>query len=95
MKFSFVKDQILTCFAYEVSKTLKDRVKRQHFVHIVKVNEQNKVTYNSFPRLVIYNDQDPLKVVALKVLRHLRPLLYSSGLTNDPDHMEMNESEAY
>jgi hypothetical protein len=95
MKFNFVKDQTLTTFAYEVSKTLKDRVRKHHFVHIVKVGEENKITYNSFPRLVVYNDQDPLKVVALKVLRNMRPLLYSSGVTNDPDHLEINENDAY
>jgi len=56
MKFNFVKDQTLTTFAYEVSKTLKDRVRKHHFVHIVKVGEENQITYNSFPRLVVYND---------------------------------------
>lgn len=85
----------MTTFAYEVSKTLKDRVKRHHFVHIVKGDERGQVTYNSFPRLVVYNDQDPLKIVAVKVLRCIRPLLYSSSVITDPDLLEMNENDAY
>jgi hypothetical protein len=39
MKFSFHKDQVLTTFAYEVSKALKDKMRRYHFVHIGKKDQ--------------------------------------------------------
>ena len=79
----------MTTFAYEVSKHTKDRVRKHHFVHIAKKDANKNVTYHSFPRLVQYNDQDPLRVIALKVLKALKPLLYSSGVTNNPDVLEM------
>lgn len=95
MKFQFTKDQQLTTFAYEVSKHTKDRVRKHHFVHIAKADASKNVKYVSFPRLVQYNDSDPLKQISLKVLRALKPLLYSSGVTNNADVLEMQESDAY
>ena len=42
-----------------------------------------------------YNDQDSLKIIALKVLKSIKPLLYSSGVTNNPDVLEMQDNDAY
>lgn len=36
-----------------------------------------------------------MRSIALKVLKVLKPLLYSSGVTNNPDVLEMQESDAY
>ena len=79
----------MTTFAYEVSKHTKDRVRKHHFVHIAKKDNDKNVSYLSFPRLVQFNDQDPMRSIALKVLKVLKPLLYSSGVTNNPDVLEM------
>ena len=78
-----------------MSKHTKEKVRKQHFVHIAQRDADNNVSYLSFPRLVQYNDQDPLRSIALKVLKVLKPLLYSSGVTNNPDVLEMQESDAY
>ena len=75
MKFQFAKDQQLTTFAFEVSKHTKERVRKHHFVHIAKKDESKLISYFSFPRLVQYNDSDPLRTIALKVLKTLKPLL--------------------
>lgn len=36
-----------------------------------------------------------MRAIALKVLKVLKPLLYSSGVTNNPDVLEMAENDAY
>ena len=95
MKFSFHKDQVLTTFAYEVSKALKDKMRRYHFIHIGKKDQQGNIKYHSFPRMIHFNEQDPLKVLALKLFKVLRPLLYSSGFTNDPQMLDIPEADAY
>ena len=70
-------------------------MRKHHFVHIAKKDSDKNVSYLSFPRLVQFNDQDPMRSIALKVLKVLKPLLYSSGVTNNPDVLEMQESDAY
>lgn len=84
MKFSFVANQQLTTFAYEVPTNVKQKVKRYHFVHIGKRKEEEaengKIEYFSFPRMVVFGDQDRLSDIAQKILKALKNLLLNSGL---------------
>jgi len=64
-------------------------------VHIGKRDASDQVIYHSFPRLVYFSDSDLLKIVALKLFKVLKPLLYTAGLTNDPAMMETPEQESY
>lgn len=56
MKFNFKADQVLTTFAYELSRAQKDKVRKYHFVHISKADSDARISYHSFPRLILYND---------------------------------------
>jgi len=56
MKFSFQKNQTLTTFAYEVSKTYQYKTKRFHFIHVAKPDSQGQIGYHSFPRLIHFNE---------------------------------------
>ena len=67
MKFSFVPNQQLTTFAYEITVGNKHKIKKYHFVHVGKrkVDDQDssnsltnsgKIEYYSFPRLIIFGE---------------------------------------
>jgi hypothetical protein len=73
----------LTTFAYEVSITTRMKIKKHHFVHIAKPTESGEIKYYSYPRMIHFNEQDPLKVIAMKVFKVMRPLLFSSGFITD------------
>ena len=75
IKFTFVKDQVLTTFAYEVSLTYRHKIKRYHFIHVAQPNKDGVIEYFGPPLMVHFNEQDPLKVIALKIFKHIRPLL--------------------
>ena len=75
IKFTFVKDQVLTTFAYEVSLTYKLKIKKYHFIHVAQANREGQVEYFGSPIMVHFNDQDPLKAIALKVFKFMRPIL--------------------
>lgn len=97
MKFSFVANQQLTTFAYEVPIQIKQKVKRYHFVHIGKrkadESEAGKIEYFSFPRLIVFGDQDRLSDIAQKILKALKNLLLNSGL--DCQSYDTNAKDAY
>lgn len=86
MKFSFVANQQLTTFAYEVPANQKQKIKKYHFVHIGKrrIDENDptvsKIDYFSYPRLIIFGEQDRLSDIATKMLKTLKSLLMNSGL---------------
>jgi hypothetical protein len=95
MKFSFQKDQVLTTYAYEVSVSTKSKIRRHHFVHVAKPTETGQIKYFSFPRMIHFNEQDPLKVVAMKVFKVMRPLLTQTAFITDPAFSAQSEVEAY
>lgn len=79
---------MLTTFAYEVSVTTRQKIKKHHFVHIAKPQaDTGEIKYFSYPRMIHFNEQDPLKVIAMKVFKTLRPLLHSTGFVTDPAMM--------
>lgn len=87
MKFSFVRDQQLTTFAYEVPASMKQKIKKYHFIHIGKrkidegeTNAAGKIEYFSFPRLIVFGEQDRLSDIAQKMLKALKNLLEEAGL---------------
>ncbi len=86
MKFKFRQGQVLTTFAYEVATSVKPKIKRYHFIHVCKASEQGELKYLCVPKMVHYNEQDPLKGIAMKMFKLMRPLL---------PHQELPEQEAY
>lgn len=86
MKFSFRQGQVLTTFAYEVSVSVKPKIKRHHFIHVCRASESGELKFLCVPRMVHYNEQDPLKVIAMKMFKLMRPLL---------SHQDLPEQEAY
>lgn len=97
MKFSFVAHQQLTTFAYEVPTAIKQKIKRYHFVHIGKRKgeemEAGKIEYFSYPRLIVFGDQDRLSDIAQKILKALKNLLLNAGL--DCQTYDINAKDAY
>lgn len=61
MKFKFHDKQILTTYAYEIPKSMKKFVSRNHFIHVALVDSEGSITYQTFPRLILYSDTEPLK----------------------------------
>jgi hypothetical protein len=49
--------------------------------------------YLSFPRMVHFNEQDPLKVIALKIFKVMRPIVVACGF--DESINNMPEADAY
>jgi len=45
--------------------------------------------------MIHFNEQDPLKVIALKIFKVMRPLLVSSGYLNDAGILTQPEADAY
>jgi len=64
MKFNFKPDQVLTTFAYEISRSQKERIKRCNFVHVAKADIEGRITYHLFPRFVFYQDADQLRTIS-------------------------------
>ncbi|CDW77742.1 spore germination protein ia [Stylonychia lemnae] len=95
MKFNFRQDQSLTTFAYEVSKTQKDKIKRQNFVHIAKADQDGRITYHCFPRLIMYQESDQLKTISGKIFKGLRTTLATTSFQMDPLFMQQSETESY
>ena len=54
MKFKFHDKQVLTTYAYEVGKSNKRLLHRNHFIHVAQTDDQGNIVYHSFPRLVPY-----------------------------------------
>jgi hypothetical protein len=90
----------LTTFAYEIISGQKQKIRRYHFVHIGKrkmdpkdPNAVGKIEYFSFPRLVVFGEQDRLSDIAQKMLKSLKPLLLNAGL--DCTTVDINAKDAY
>lgn len=95
MKFCFKADQTLTTFAYEISRSHKEKVKRSHFVHIAKTDVEGRITYHSFPVLINYQDTEPLKNIALKIFKGLRGLVTKSLFKQDKVFAGLGENESF
>jgi hypothetical protein len=52
-----------------------------------------KIEYFSFPRLVVFGEQDRLSDIAQKMLKTLKPLLVNAGL--DCNQVDINAKDAY
>lgn len=55
---------------------------------MAQATESGEIKYYSFPRMIHFNEQDPLKTISMKVFKTVRPLLVG----NDPNQPE---NEAY
>ena len=77
---------MLTTFAYEVATSVKPKIKRHHFIHVCQATDQGELKYLCVPKMVHYNEQDPLKGIAMKMFKLFRPLL---------PHSELTEQEAF
>lgn len=76
MKFNFKPDQVLTTYAYEISRSHRERVRPNHFIHIAKADMDGKITYHYFPILVNFQDSEPIKNIALKIFKGLRTIIH-------------------
>jgi hypothetical protein len=81
MKFNFKPDQVLTTYAYEISRSHRERVRPNHFVHIAKADMDGKITYQYLPILVNFQDSEPIKNIALKIFKGLRTIIHQSLFT--------------
>ena len=75
MKFKFHDKQVLTTYAYEVAKSQKRMMHRNHFIHVAQADPNGNIIYHSFPRLVIYSEMDPLKTISFKVFKGMKMLI--------------------
>ena len=75
MKFNFKAEQTLTTYAYEISRSHKERVRAVHYIHIAKTELDSRISYHSFPILVNFQDSEILKNIAIKIFRGLRMIL--------------------
>ena len=95
MKFSFKAEQTFTTFAYEISRSHKEKVKRSHFIHIAKADLEGRITYHSFPILINYQETEPLKNIAVKIFKGLRGLVAKYLLKNDKVFSTLGEVESF
>ena len=74
---NFVRGQELTTYAYEMSRLLKDKIMPINFIHITKAEfNENSRTYQSFPRLIPFYEQETIKLVAQKIFLSIKPLIH-------------------
>lgn len=70
---TFTKNQDLKAFAYECHKGVPEKLSPINFVHLTReefANESRR--YQSFPRLIHFNENDSIKCVSQKIFKDLR-----------------------
>lgn len=64
-------------------------------MHVAKAESDGRITYHSFPRLIIYQETDTLKNISLKVFKGMRGTIAQSFEGLDQNFVSLNENEAY
>ena len=75
--FNFAPGQQLTTYAYEVDRKAKDKLHSINFIHLTK--QEFSVTskrYHTFPRLLMFGENDSIKTIGFKIYKEMRLLLH-------------------
>lgn len=87
LSLNFAEQQSLTTFAYETYKSGVENLLPINFLHVTKEEFQNRSrTYQSFPRLIIFNETDSIKNICYKIFKDMREtmkdLLYMQNFSH-------------
>lgn len=95
MKFNFKAEQTLTTYAYEISRSHRERVRPMHYIHIAKTEIDSRISYHSFPILVNFQESEILKNISIKIFRALRMTLAKTIFAQDPLFLSLGENECF